>query len=242
MSDGWIKLHRKILESGFWEGETFSRGQAWIDLLLLTNWKPKVIRKRGLRVYLDRGDCGWSEIALAERWRWSRGKVRRFLDELESEKMITKKRYKQTDGIQDKRTNKITIVNYEKYQNLECDDGTSNGTTDDTISSTIDGTIDGTGIKKEKKEKKKPRGKIDAPDFVAEEVWNAFVEHRKQIKAPLTDYAAKLIFNKLEKAKNKGFDPEEMLKRSIESGWKGVFEPSGNNAGNKNQNRVRLPI
>ena len=71
-------------ESSMWLEEPFTRGQAWVDLLMLTNHADGHIRKRGIPIEVHRGELGWSEEALAERWKWSRGKVRRFLQELSS--------------------------------------------------------------------------------------------------------------------------------------------------------------
>lgn len=109
---GWVKLHRQITHNHFWLSEPFTRGQAWVDLLMLANHREGIVRKQGVRIDLNRGDVGWSEVELGRRWRWSRGKVRRFLDELEMEQMVDRKRY----SGQDKRKFIITISNYEKYQ------------------------------------------------------------------------------------------------------------------------------
>jgi len=49
---------------------------------MLANHKPGWIRKRGIKVNLNRGDIGYSERELAKRWKWSRNKVRRFMNEL----------------------------------------------------------------------------------------------------------------------------------------------------------------
>ena len=141
--DGWIKLHRKLAQNELWKSEPFTRGQAWVDLLILANHKPGFIRKQGLRIDLDRGDVGWSENELSDRWQWSRGKVRRFLDELAVDNMILRKSSTNFDQktVQannqktDKRKFVITIINYDKYQMMEDEDGTS----DDTSNSTSDG-------------------------------------------------------------------------------------------------------
>lgn len=117
---GWIKLHRALSKSDLWTSEPFTRGQAWADLLMLANHAPKIIRIRGVRVEINRGEVGWSEVKLAERWKWSRGKLRRFLSELKNDERIVQ----QADNI----TARISIINYDKYQ---CDD-TPNDTAEDT--------------------------------------------------------------------------------------------------------------
>lgn len=34
---GWIKIHRDILYHEIWSDKPFSKGQAWIDLILMAN-------------------------------------------------------------------------------------------------------------------------------------------------------------------------------------------------------------
>lgn len=122
--DGWIKLYRQLSDSQIWLSEPFTRGQAWVDLIMLANHKDGFVRARGVRVDVKRGQVAWSEISLAKRWKWSRGKVRRFLQELEeNDSQIVQ----QKDNV----TSLLSIVNYDKFQ--------LNGTADDTPSGTADG-------------------------------------------------------------------------------------------------------
>lgn len=115
MERGYIKLWRCIQHNSLWNDEKFSRGQAWLDLILLANHKPISIRKRGIKIDVDRGQVGWSERQLADRWQWSRGKVSRFLKELEDSEQIEQQNGPQNVNV----TSLITITNYEKYQSNE---------------------------------------------------------------------------------------------------------------------------
>lgn len=133
---GWLKLHRKIENWELYFSEPFTRAHAWIDLLILTNHAPGTISVRGNIVRIGRGETAWSEDALARRWRWSRGKVRRFLSWLETVQQI---RIEKNAII-----SKIIIVNYDHYQ----PDDTSGGTTDGQQTDT------NKNEKKNKKEKK----------------------------------------------------------------------------------------
>lgn len=134
MNGGWVKIWRGIQGSTIWTEKPFSRGQAWVDLIMLANFQPAIIRVRGVKVVLERGQLGWSELALADRWGWSRGKVRRFLAEQQTEQRIVQ----QTTRV----TSIITIVNYDAYQ------------ADDTTDDTTDGTTNGQQTDTDKKEKK----------------------------------------------------------------------------------------
>lgn len=116
---GWIKLHRKLLEHSFWqEKRKFSKAEAWIDLLLLANHKDNKVLFGNQMITVKRGQLVTSEIKLSKRWDWSRDRVRRFLNLLMNEGMITKE--------SDRNKTTITIVNYEVYQ----DSTTTNNTTD----------------------------------------------------------------------------------------------------------------
>jgi hypothetical protein len=110
MDYGWISLHRKIQSNPFWLSEPFTRGQAWVDLLLLANHKDNFIRVRGMRVEVKRGQVGMSQVKLSQRWKWSKGKVIRFLNELEMEQQIEQ----QKNNV----SSLISIVNYNEYQSI----------------------------------------------------------------------------------------------------------------------------
>lgn len=70
----------------------------------------------------------------------------------------------------------------------------------------------------------------DLPDWVPAEQWADFVEHRKQLKAKLSDRAIKLAIKELAKLRDAGHNPAEVLEQSVINGWKGVFpvKTSGN--------------
>lgn len=109
--EGWIKIHRQLGSSDLWLSEQFTRGQAWVDLLMLANHKDGFIWKRGIDVTIKRGQIGWSEVRLSERWKWSRTKTRHFLKQLEKEQQIEQ----QKNNI----SLLISISNYEEYQNKD---------------------------------------------------------------------------------------------------------------------------
>lgn len=109
--DGWIKLHRQLQENSLWTSEPFTRGQAWVDLILLANHKYGYFYLRNHKIEVKRGQVGWSILKLAERWSWSRSKVNKFLKDLEKEQQVKQQ--------QSKSTTIITLVNYEEYQKKE---------------------------------------------------------------------------------------------------------------------------
>lgn len=111
MEQGWICIHRQIKDNWVWEEKPFSRGQAWIDLLLRANHADKKVVLGNEIIMVCRGSFVTSEIKLAEAWGWSKTKVRTFLMLLENDSMIVKK--------SDRKKTTINIVNYSSFQDLQ---------------------------------------------------------------------------------------------------------------------------
>ena len=128
MNDGWISIYRKIQEDPMYFAEPFTRMQAFLDLVLIANHERTTFFKRGIKITVERGQTVRSEDELALRWKWSRGKVRRFLVELENDTKIVQQKTRLCSC--------ISIVNYEKYQFNDTTDSTTNDTTDSTTDST----------------------------------------------------------------------------------------------------------
>lgn len=130
----WIKLNRAIMDDWIWtkgNDEPFDKRSAWIDLLMLAYAQDDTRMHNGEMRTIKRGQVPYSKEWLANRWKWSRGKVNRFLRSLERDNKCT------TDS-----TTHGTIITIEKYafwQGGRSTDGTTNDTTDDTTDGTTDG-------------------------------------------------------------------------------------------------------
>ena len=111
MGKGYVSIHREINTHWVWNDKPFSKGQAWIDLILLANHSPGKILMGNTLVNVERGQVITSEVKLMTRWGWSKSKVRAFLLLLENDKMIDKK----TDS---KKTD-LTICNYCDWQDTQ---------------------------------------------------------------------------------------------------------------------------
>lgn len=105
---GWIKLFRKIVNHWLYFAEPFDRFHAFMDLLILCNRSDSKIMIDGVLSNIGCGEMITSIRSLCERWKWSNTKVKRFLNELEDDEMITVK--------SDSKKTVIKVHNYEKYQ------------------------------------------------------------------------------------------------------------------------------
>lgn len=120
----WIKLNRAIMDDWIWtdgNNEPFDKRSAWIDLLMLAYDKDTFKVHKGQIVEIKRGQVPYSKEFLANRWRWSRGKVDRFLLALKRDKKCTVN--STTHGTT------ITIENYAKWQGERATDSTTNRST-----------------------------------------------------------------------------------------------------------------
>ena len=135
--EGYILLHRKLFENPLYVSEPFNRALAWIDLLLLANYRESYYYVRGVKITVKRGQLGWGLDKLANRWKWSRGKVERFLCDLETEQQIVR----QKNNV----TTLISITKYEDYQ--------TSSKADNKADSKANSKADGHIIKKDNKEK-----------------------------------------------------------------------------------------
>lgn len=131
--EGYIKLFRQLMENEIWkDSEPFCRRAAWVDLLLMANHEDHTVWDSGESIDVNRGEVNRSMSYLADRWHWSRGKVTRFLHDLEMNHMASIKRT-------GKRT-AIIIENYSVWQDARTGKRTVNGQQTDT-SRTVHGQL-----------------------------------------------------------------------------------------------------
>lgn len=64
---------------------------------------------------------------------------------------------------------------------------------------------------------------LPIPNFVDFELWSAFIEVRKELKAKNTLRAINALINQLQKLKDDGNDPNEVVSASIRASWKDLY-------------------
>lgn len=208
MAQGWISIHRQLQSHWLWEDKPFSRGQAWIDLLLLANHADNKFLFGNELIEVKAGSFITSERKLGERWGWSRKKVDNFLKLLEKDNMIVLEKNHQRTA--------INIVNYSDFQ--DCD-------------------IKKEPPKNHKKTTKEPQKNTNNNDnndnnenkiiYNADPALNQaiiqFVEFRKSIKKPMSEHAVELMIKKLQKMTPDVGKQIEIINQSILNGWQGIF-------------------
>ncbi len=206
-----------------WNSEPFSKGQAWLDLLLHANFTDNEILIKGQVVKLARGQQARSEVTLAKHWKWSRNKVRRFLELLKKEGMIVS----ETTHL----TSIISVCNYESFQSGDTADGTSIETSVGTAGEQV------TKHSKEGKEGKQGKEGSDKPKFafkraiidlgVDQDVADHWMTVRKNKKAANTQRALTLLTNQAAKV---GLSPVQAITFAADKGWASFEADWYNNA------------
>ena len=246
LSSGWIKLHRKILDCFIWQDKPYDKARAWIDLLLIAMHHDKKMLIDDEVVMIQRGSFMTSIVKLADRWGWSRNKVVRYLDMLESEHMLNTKRTP--------KGTLITIVKYDDYQliDMSCEstNESTDGATNETPNESTDGATDESAdesqnkniknikndknVKNEKKEKKEVTNVTKKKEPVVyypnnDLLDNAFKEYvtmRNKIKKPITTkQCLTRAMNTLDKLCGGDNDLAiEILNQSVDHCSQGLFE------------------
>lgn len=108
MTNGFFKLQRRFFDHWLWlERRSFSKAEAWLDLLQIAAFTPtkRIVRDKLLQI--EEGEVIASLRFLAERWTWNKDKVGQFLSVLEAEKMI-RRQTRQGETV-------ITLTRYKDY-------------------------------------------------------------------------------------------------------------------------------
>lgn len=124
-TDGWFKAHRSIFRHPLFMDDPACRAFAFMDLVGMAEFEPKRRSIKGQIVEVQRGEFIASVRFLSDRWKWSHGRVQRFLAEMESEGMIGTVSGTPSGTV-------YCVIKYDTYQDMrytERDtDGYSNGT------------------------------------------------------------------------------------------------------------------
>jgi hypothetical protein len=248
MRDGWIRLHRQVLDSAVFADDALFR--LWCLCLLLANHHPGWAKIDGLAqpVQVQRGQFVTGRFALhsalyprPRKSSPSASTVWRMLERLQTIGNL------HIDS--NSRFSIVTIVNYERYQgvgaqneqvieqpvNSRCTAGEQPVRTNNKGKKNLNG--------EEGKPPKAPSGTegeipatLKTEAFLA--AWADWHQHRVEIKHKFTPTAER---NALAKLANMGPDRAvAALRHSMANGWQGIIEPD--TKGNSRGNQRTLPV
>lgn len=186
----------------------------WNYLYQNAAWQDDRVFKLGTRVELKRGQIFVSTRELAVGFGCAEARVRRLINALSDDAMIT--------TLPTHRGTIITICKYDQYQ---CIEETADARTDTRTARqrrTRDALYKDNETKETNERKERKKG-VALPDWIGSDLWEAFREVRRGKKAAMTVRAEELILRELQRLKEQGHDPTAVVEQSIRSGWKDVY-------------------
>jgi hypothetical protein len=199
-NQGWISIHRKIIDWDWYYDINACR--VFIHLLLTANHKQK--KWKGITI--KRGEKLTSIKALSNEVGLSEQQTRTALKKLIS-----------TSDITSKTSNKYSVISIVKYDSYQDNNKQDNNQI------TINQQSNNNQITTNNNDNNKNNENKLLPDWLPQKEWFEFLEHRIDIKQPMSELAKTKLINKLDKLRKESQCPKKLLDRSILNKWKDVF-------------------
>lgn len=237
---GFYLMSRGWMDNDIFGNDEYSQRDAWLWIIEAAAWKPSRARIKGSIVDLERGQLTFSVRFMAEKWRWSKSRVDRFLKRLADQGMIeTCTKIGTTAGHPAGQGQSIiTVCNYEKYQspleNARDNNSSQSGTT-------AGQQRDNSGTKKkegkEGKEEREdkplsPQGVkpinpfLVCPEGVDPLHWKDFQAVRRKKGGVNTQTAYDAVLRNLSEFSTDEWPPGRLVQRSAEMNWAKIVNPN----------------
>ena len=218
--EGWIKIHRKILENPiiFKDSDYLA---IWIYLLLNATHKEVPALFKGKKIILKPGQLITGRKSISYQLKISESKTYRVINEYKSEHQIEQ----QTSN----HNSLITILNWDKYQQIEQQNEQPVNNQRTTSEQPVNTNKNVKNIKNERNninKKQKSFEDVFNENHFSDELEKAlrdFIDMRKAIKKPMTSRALELLIKSLNKLTNLENEKIAVLNQSIEHSWQTVY-------------------
>lgn len=228
--EGWIKIHRKILENPiiFKDSDYLA---IWIYLLLNATHKEIPALFKGKKITLKPGQLITGRKSISHQLKISESKTYRVINDYKNEHQIEQQTSNQNSL--------ITILNWDKYQQIEQQN-------EQPVNNERTASEQPVNTNKNVKNIKNERSNINKKQKSFEDVFNEnhfsdelektlrdFIDMRKAIKKPMTSRALELLIKSLDKLTNLEDEKIAILNQSIEHSWQTVYPLKEKNSNNK---------
>jgi len=168
--NGWIKIYREIEKHWIWDNPVYLK--AWLAILLIVNHEDNKVLIENEVIECKRGQSlnSLKNWAKAFGKGWSIQKVRTFLNLLKIDSMIN------TEGL--RKTTRLTVCNYDIYQNSQQTDNTQPTDRQHAANRQITTNKKEKNDKNDKKKTQPIKKSADQPDFI-DQLLNVFGEEYK---------------------------------------------------------------
>lgn len=206
--NGWVKLHRKMLDNPIIMKDA-EHLAVWMYLLLNATHAEYPALFKGKKITLQPGQLITGRKSIASTLCVSESKVTRILSAFESEQQI--------EQLTSNKNRLISVVNWDKYQIFDQQNEQQMNNNWTTTEQQVNTNKKNKNVKNVKNEIKYS----DIPEL--NEAILEFIKFRKGIKKPMTDKAVKLMLGKLNKMTSNVGEQIEILNQSILGGWTGIY-------------------
>ncbi|HBQ3047732.1 TPA: replication protein [Klebsiella quasipneumoniae subsp. similipneumoniae] len=80
---------------------------------------------------------------------------------------------------------------------------------------------------------------VQLPDWLSAEIWSSWVAYRRDLKKPIkSQQTVTQAINLLDRCRQNGYSPDEIINQSIANGWQGLFDPKGSRPQRRQESRV----
>jgi hypothetical protein len=225
ISDGYIKLFRRLIHSRVFQNEGLLKVFIWC--LLKANHKEKWVSIKSGRsikeVKVLPGQFVFGRNVAAKEMQMSPSTAWKRIHKLKKLKILNIK--------SDSNCSIITIIKWGDYQG-EVKEGNSKGDRQ------VTGKEQASDTTKNDKNDKNVTNKVTNsgtvyPDWLDLELWAEFKRMRTRIKKPLTPYAEKLAITQLKKQMEKGYAQADIINRTVLNSWQSFYEPKNGRKPNR---------
>lgn len=218
--EGWIKLHRQMLENPIVMKDS-DHLAVWIYLLLNATHKEYPAMFKGEKITLKAGQLLTGRKAISTKLKIEETKVKRILTLFENDQQIARQRSNQNSL--------ISILQWDSYQ----EDAQPNA---QRMPNECPTDAQRVPTNKNVKNVKNVINTYIEPSELNDALLS-FIEFRKGIKKPMTDRAINLLIGKLKKLSNNTAEQIEILEQSVVNGWTGIYPLKGDNS-NKQKPKI----
>ena len=209
-NNGWIKLHRKIIDSAVFENPKILK--LWIWCLCKASHKGYESMVGNQIVALQEGQFIFGRKKASSELKIKESMVYKYIKLLEKLEMINIKS-----------NNKFSIITIEKWAFYQFDNDEEQQQKEQQRNNK------GTTKEQQRNTNKNVKNVKNVKEIIYSDVPElnetiiAFIDYRKSIKKPMSDRAITLLLGKLNKMSNSVQEQIEILNQSILNGWQGIF-------------------
>ena len=209
-NNGWIKLHRKIIDSAVFENPKILK--LWIWCLCKASHKGYESMVGNQIVVLQEGQFIFGRKKASSELKIKESMVYKYIKLLEKLEMINIKS-----------NNKFSIITIEKWAFYQFDNDEEQQQKEQQRNNK------GTTKEQQRNTNKNVKNVKNVKEIIYSDVPElneaiiAFIDYRKGIKKPMSDRAITLLLGKLNKMSNSVQEQIEILNQSILNGWQGIF-------------------